>query len=662
MRNQSNNFLLDGATNNDTLQHRLRAAAAARRDPGVQDPHARLRRRVRPQRRLGRQRRDARRARNDVARRGWEFNRDDALQARNFFAVTQAGAEAEPVRRHGRRAARAEPRVRVRLLRGLPQRRGTTDTRVVLTRGAARRRLLGGAAIRDPLTGQPFPGNMIPADRIDPIATRLLDDFVPLPNQPGNRYTQSPDVERSPRPVRRARRLQLDDRATRCSAASCAPTPSSATRSARPNFSPAGNVARARCGRHGVGHRRARPDRRSTRRASSINRIDAKPTVTSGLDPRDLGFNVSRATRRRSACRSSASPASSRSATRSSRSPSRVNDVWQFADDVTLDRGPALAQVRRRDPPRARCARLHQPPQRRLHLQRRSTPATPPPTSCSACRSSPGRRPAIRTWTATRWATAVYVQDEFRVTPTRSRVNAGVRYELRAPFVEQRRQAQRVPPRPAVDALPERAGRPRLSGRSGRAARHLRRPTRTTSRRASASAWDRARRRPHQRARGVGPLLRRARRAGRLLPERHAGAAVQAADRGQLLGRARRTPTFREPARRRQPAAPRLPAGADLHRLGRATSRRRWRSTSTCRCSSSVARRSSASKWPTSARAARHLPIFMEVNPTTPLLAPTPRRARASAGVRPGAADVLGGASRGTTRCRPARACAGGTG
>ena len=37
--------------------------------------------------------------------------------------------------------------------------------------------------IRDPLTGQPFPGNVIPANRIDPVAQRMLDFFYPLPNQ-----------------------------------------------------------------------------------------------------------------------------------------------------------------------------------------------------------------------------------------------------------------------------------------------------------------------------------------------------------------------------------------------------------------------------------------------------------------------------------------------
>jgi len=42
-----------------------------------------------------------------------------------------------------------------------------------------------GAAIRDPRTGQPFPGNQIPADRISPIARAILSNtsLYPLPNR-----------------------------------------------------------------------------------------------------------------------------------------------------------------------------------------------------------------------------------------------------------------------------------------------------------------------------------------------------------------------------------------------------------------------------------------------------------------------------------------------
>jgi len=37
--------------------------------------------------------------------------------------------------------------------------------------------------INDPETGAPFPGNIIPAGRIDPTAQRMLDFYYPLPNQ-----------------------------------------------------------------------------------------------------------------------------------------------------------------------------------------------------------------------------------------------------------------------------------------------------------------------------------------------------------------------------------------------------------------------------------------------------------------------------------------------
>ena len=37
--------------------------------------------------------------------------------------------------------------------------------------------------IKDPRTGLPFPGNIIPASRIDPVATNIVNFFYPLPNQ-----------------------------------------------------------------------------------------------------------------------------------------------------------------------------------------------------------------------------------------------------------------------------------------------------------------------------------------------------------------------------------------------------------------------------------------------------------------------------------------------
>ena len=42
------------------------------------------------------------------------------------------------------------------------------------------------ATVKDPTTGQPFPGNIIPASRIDPNATNLISRFYPLPNRSGS--------------------------------------------------------------------------------------------------------------------------------------------------------------------------------------------------------------------------------------------------------------------------------------------------------------------------------------------------------------------------------------------------------------------------------------------------------------------------------------------
>jgi hypothetical protein len=58
----------------------------------------------------------------------------------------------------------------------------------------------GPVSVFDPLTGAPFPGNMIPTTRIDSAAKGLLS-FIPLPNQPGlvqnyqilNSYPQNTD-------------------------------------------------------------------------------------------------------------------------------------------------------------------------------------------------------------------------------------------------------------------------------------------------------------------------------------------------------------------------------------------------------------------------------------------------------------------------------------
>jgi hypothetical protein len=46
----------------------------------------------------------------------------------------------------------------------------------------------GGTAPVDPTTGLAFPGRIIPVDRIDPVAKKIMDTYIPLPNLPSGRY------------------------------------------------------------------------------------------------------------------------------------------------------------------------------------------------------------------------------------------------------------------------------------------------------------------------------------------------------------------------------------------------------------------------------------------------------------------------------------------
>ena len=54
-----------------------------------------------------------------------------------------------------------------------------------LTEAMRRGDFSGLAAIRDPLTGQPFPGNIIPAQRLDPKSVDMINKYQPLPNTTG---------------------------------------------------------------------------------------------------------------------------------------------------------------------------------------------------------------------------------------------------------------------------------------------------------------------------------------------------------------------------------------------------------------------------------------------------------------------------------------------
>ncbi|MCI0621622.1 MAG: Plug and carboxypeptidase regulatory-like domain-containing protein, partial [Acidobacteria bacterium] len=47
-----------------------------------------------------------------------------------------------------------------------------------------------GKTIRDPDTGLPFPGNIIPQARFDPLTLKVMNEFIELPNLPDGRYQE----------------------------------------------------------------------------------------------------------------------------------------------------------------------------------------------------------------------------------------------------------------------------------------------------------------------------------------------------------------------------------------------------------------------------------------------------------------------------------------
>jgi outer membrane receptor protein involved in Fe transport len=145
---------------------------------------------------------------NELHGNGWEFVRNDRFQARNFFAQ----GDPPPLRQNQFGGTLGGPIV----IPGMYAGRNRTFffgsyEGFRSTRGLTRQTVVATAQERtgdlsfltrlliDPLTGQPFPGNIIPADRISPAARALLD-LMPLPNIAGvrprqNNYVSSPANE-----------------------------------------------------------------------------------------------------------------------------------------------------------------------------------------------------------------------------------------------------------------------------------------------------------------------------------------------------------------------------------------------------------------------------------------------------------------------------------
>lgn len=125
---------------------------------------------------------------NEIHGSVWEFLRNQKLNARNFFAAStkpqliqnQFGAAAGgPIKKDKLFVFASFEGLRIR-----PASLATSA--YPLTAAERNGDFSGSAAIRDPLTKLPFPGNQIPSSRFDTVSHNVLtrQELMPLPNQP----------------------------------------------------------------------------------------------------------------------------------------------------------------------------------------------------------------------------------------------------------------------------------------------------------------------------------------------------------------------------------------------------------------------------------------------------------------------------------------------
>lgn len=436
MRNQSNNFLMDGATNNDTFN----TGFVLRPPPDAIEEFKILTHAFGAE--FGR---NAGAVVNVVTKSGsnkvtgaaWNFNRDDALQARNFFAP---GNQPKPVLKQNQfGGAFGGPVVKNKLFgfgyyEGFRNESGTTTNIVVLSE-AQRAGNFGATTIRDPLTGQPFPNNIIPANRISPVATRLLNDFVPLPNSAGNRYVLSPTLE----DVRDMVGGRIDYQMTDKQSMLFRYMRSETDRTTPRVIAAVDQKALATLQDGLVSHNYVLRSNLITQTRASINRIDANPAVTSGLNPRDFGINFANTNPLAAGLPSIAVQGFFGGGVNALGDPqqpfvTRVNHVWQVANDVTWIAGKHSMKfgvdVRRE----AMNIAFINRPNGDLTFSGGLTgnaaadfllglPAQARATTQQVTQDGHG------------WLFAGYVQDDFRVTQNLT-VNLGVRYELPLPFID----------------------------------------------------------------------------------------------------------------------------------------------------------------------------------------------------------------------------------
>jgi hypothetical protein len=144
----------------------------------------------------------------------YEFLRNDKLDARSYFRPAPLAKDILRRNQFGGVVSGHIVRDKTFYMVGWESQRNVQDsagTNVVLT-PEQRRGDFSAVSTRiiDPLNGLPFPGNIIPLDRLNPVSVNLTNTYMPLPNQAGavnyaflSQATAGPPVQRQ-RPDLRA--------------------------------------------------------------------------------------------------------------------------------------------------------------------------------------------------------------------------------------------------------------------------------------------------------------------------------------------------------------------------------------------------------------------------------------------------------------------------
>jgi outer membrane receptor protein involved in Fe transport len=134
---------------------------------------------------------------NAIRGTAYDFFRNDKLDTINYFA--KAANQPKPTNKQNQFGGNlGGPIKRNRIFffgdyEGTRIQQGVLRTGTVMT--PAQKAGVFTTAIRDPLTGLPFPNNTIPTNRIDPVAANIAA-LLPDPNTPGaNNFIRQPNVE-----------------------------------------------------------------------------------------------------------------------------------------------------------------------------------------------------------------------------------------------------------------------------------------------------------------------------------------------------------------------------------------------------------------------------------------------------------------------------------